>query len=220
MIRLIILDFDGTLGDTRANIVLTMRQTMEKMGYPVASEETIAATIGLPLEEGFRQLLPGITEDEVLGCAATYRHLFEVNRKNLIPRLFPGVKETLETLVQKGYVLTVASSRHYASLSGFLTEMGISGFVSYVLGADGVTNAKPHPEPVLKTLSALGFSPEEAIVVGDMPVDILMGKGAGAKTCGVTYGNSCRKDLLVAGADVVSDDFHALPGALQEISAE
>ncbi|MBQ6283172.1 MAG: HAD hydrolase-like protein, partial [Bacteroidales bacterium] len=55
MIRLIILDFDGTLGDTRANIVLTMRQTLEKTGYPVASEESIAATIGLPLEEGFRQ---------------------------------------------------------------------------------------------------------------------------------------------------------------------
>ena len=43
MIRLIIFDFDGTLGDTRANIVLTMRQTLEALGYPVASEEAIAA---------------------------------------------------------------------------------------------------------------------------------------------------------------------------------
>ena len=89
---MIILDFDGTLGDTRANIVLTMRQTLEKTGYPVASEESIAATIGLPLEEGFRQLIPGISEEETLRCAATYRDIFEINRKNLVPKLFPGVK--------------------------------------------------------------------------------------------------------------------------------
>ena len=42
MIKLIILDFDGTLGDTRANIVLTMRQTLKRLGYPELDEETIA----------------------------------------------------------------------------------------------------------------------------------------------------------------------------------
>ena len=50
MTRLIILDFDGTLGDTRANIVLTMRMTLAKLGYPEKDEETIAATIGVPLD--------------------------------------------------------------------------------------------------------------------------------------------------------------------------
>ena len=58
MVKLIILDFDGTLGDTRANIVLTMRQTLAKLGYPEQDEETIAATIGVPLEKGFEQMLP------------------------------------------------------------------------------------------------------------------------------------------------------------------
>ena len=95
------------------------------------------------------------------------------------------------------------------------TQLVTTPYLSRVLGADGVTNAKPHPEPVLKTLSALGFSPEEAIVVGDMPVDILMGKGAGTRTCGVTYGNSCREDLSAAGADMIIDNFSEL---LNELS--
>ena len=43
MIRLIILDFDGTLGDTRGNIVLTMRQTLAELGFPAQDEETMAA---------------------------------------------------------------------------------------------------------------------------------------------------------------------------------
>ena len=102
MIRLIILDFDGTLGDTRANIVLTMRQTLEALGYPVASEEAIAATIGLPLEESFRVLLPGLAPEEMAVCARTYREIFEKNRKWLVPALFPHVKETLSALSADG----------------------------------------------------------------------------------------------------------------------
>lgn len=43
-----------------------------------------------------------------------------------------------------------------------------------------------------------------------MPFDILMGRGAGAKTCGVTYGNSSREELQVSGADYVIDDFASL----------
>ena len=216
MIHLIILDFDGTLGDTRANIVLTMRQTLQRLGYPLAEEDEIASTIGLPLEEGFRQLLPELPEDKVLECALTYRDIFEVNRKKLVPKLFPGVKETLSRLREKGYVLTVASSRSSLSLNGFLGDMGIAGYVSYVLGADSVKMAKPHPEPVLRTMEDLGYTAAETLVVGDMPVDILMGKGAGTLTCGVTYGNSSREDLAASGADFIIDGIDALIDVLKD----
>ena len=137
--KLIIFDFDGTLGDTRGNIVTTMRMTLKKLGYPEASEDAIAATIGVPLEAGFDQLLPGLSPTEAATCAATYRAIFEQNRKIMIPNLFPHVKETLVTLYERGYVLTVASSRLSASLKGFLQDMGIAPYISYVLGAKQVT---------------------------------------------------------------------------------
>ena len=207
MIRLIILDFDGTLGDTRGNIILTMTQTLAQLGYPAQDEETMAATIGVPLEKGFEQMLPGIGPDEVALCAKTYRDIFQKNRKQMIPNLFPHVKETLAALRELGYVLTIASSRSYGSLKEFLSEMGIEPYISYVLGANSVTHAKPHPEPVLKTMEDLGYKADETLVVGDMPVDIQMGKGAGAHTCAVTYGNASRADLAAAGADLIIDDF-------------
>lgn len=210
MIKLIILDFDGTLGDTRSNIVLTMSQALVRRGYPVASEEAIAATIGLRLENCVEQLVPGISKADALECARTYRELFEVNRKLLVPRLFPHVKETLASLKRQGFVLTVASSRSSGSLNEFLEEMGVADCISYVIGANNVTNAKPHPEPVLKTLSELGFTPEETLVVGDMPVDILMGQRAGAFTCAVTYGNASREALASEGPDYIIDDFSEL----------
>ena len=116
MIRLIILDFDGTLGDTRANIVLTMRRTLDRLGYAIPDEDTIAATIGVPLEKGFEQMLPGISPADVALCAATYREIFENYRKEMVPDLFPHVRETLEALKESGFILTVASSRSYGSL--------------------------------------------------------------------------------------------------------
>ena len=210
MIRLIIFDFDGTLGDTRGNIILTMTQTLAQLGYPAQDEETIAATIGVPLEKGFEQMLPGIGPDGVALCAKTYREIFQKNRKQMIPKLFPHVKDTLAALQEAGYVLTIASSRSYGSLKEFLSEMGIEPYISYVLGANSVTHAKPHPEPVLKTMADMGFPAEETLVVGDMPVDIQMGKGAGAHTCAVTYGNASREDLAAAGADIIIDDFSQL----------
>lgn len=212
MIKLIILDFDGTLGDTRANIVLTMRRTLVRLGYAVPDENTIAATIGVPLEKGFEQMLPGISPDDVALCARTYREIFEKCRKELVPNLFPHVMETLDALKEAGYVLTIASSRSYGSLKEFLLEMGIAPYISYVLGANSVTHAKPHPEPVLKTMADMGFTADETLVVGDMPVDIQMGKGAGAHTCAVTYGNASREELIAAGADHVIDDFSELTG--------
>jgi phosphoglycolate phosphatase-like HAD superfamily hydrolase len=56
-------------------------------------------------------------------------------------------------------------------------------------------------------MADLGFSSGETLVVGDMPVDIQMGRGAGACTCGVTYGNASRAALAAAGADLIIDDF-------------
>lgn len=88
--------------------------------------------------------------------------------------------------------------------------MGLAEYVSLVIGAEDVTHAKPQPEPVLKTLSHFSLNAADALVVGDMHYDILMGKNAGAKTCGVTYGNGTRQQLADSGADYIIDDFAQL----------
>ena len=148
-----------------------------------------------------------ISEADVALCARTYREIFVENRKLLVPKVFPHVLETLEVLRDRGYVLTIASSRSYGSLKEFLEERGLAPYITYVLGANSVTHAKPHPEPVLRTMADLGFQADETLVVGDMPVDILMGQGAGARTCAVTYGNASRADLAAVAPDWILDDF-------------
>ena len=209
-VRLIIFDFDGTLGDTRENILRTFRDTIALLVLPARDDETLAATIGLPLAEGFAQLFPDFDEDRIAECTATYRSCFEKNKKLLVPKLFPGVRETLAELHSSGITMSVASSRSSKSLLEFLDEMGVATYLPYVLGANNVTHAKPHPEPVLKTLADLGVEASRALVVGDMPVDILMGSRAGVLTCGVTWGNASREALACAGADYIIDSMPEL----------
>ena len=70
--------------------------------------------------------------------------------------------------------MTVASSRTTFTLHDLLDGLGIANFFDYVLGSEDVT-PKPDPEPVLKTLGKMNVEAAQALVVGDMAVDIMMG---------------------------------------------
>ena len=214
---LVIFDFDGTLCDTRSTIVTTMRRTMEEMSIEVATEERCASTIGLKLADCFRAIYPDMTEERAEECATTYRRIFEESKRAIKPGLFPHVYETIVKLVEAGHRISIASSRSEKSLREFVEETGLEGKICYLVGADNVEKAKPDPEPVLKTLAALGEEAGDAIVVGDMPVDIIMGKRAGVSTIGVTYGNSSREEIEGAGAEWVVDDIATVVGIVESI---
>ena len=206
----IIFDFDGTLGDTRHNIVVTFQATMRDMGLEVRSVEECVATIGLTLEDGFLQLYPTMSREEAERCVDRYRDIFNRSIEELMPQCFEGVYSTLDELRRRGVTMSIASSRSMPSLLLFMQNMGIADYFCYTLGSDSVSHHKPHPEPVLKTLEILDLSPFEVVVVGDMPVDIAMARGASVRSVGVTYGNSTREELVAAGADYVIDSITEL----------
>ena len=206
MTKLIIFDFDGTLGDTRRTIVTTMQMTIAELQLPKRSDEECAATIGIPLVGCFQTMFPDLSDDAIQHCADTYRRIFSENVQTIKPQAFPGVVETLAALKERGYTLTIASSRSHKSLEDLIHDLHIADYISYLIGADDVRKAKPDPEPVLQTLRAVNIDASQTLVVGDMNVDILMGSRAGCKTCGVTYGNGTRKELEEAGADYIIDE--------------
>lgn len=205
--KIIILDFDGTLGDTASVIIKTMHETIREMGLPTRTDAECAAMIGLRLVEIPPVLFPECNIDVDL-YADTYRRLFDVHNKDGAVKLYPHVIETLKALKARGLTLTIASSRGQTSLSQFVKNLGLTEIITYILGAGDVENGKPHPEAIFKTLDKYGFTPDQAIMVGDTIFDIQMGINAGTKTCGVTYGNGSRESLFPA--DWLIDDFSEL----------
>ena len=206
-IRMVILDFDGTLADTAAVIIRTMQATISELGLPSRTDEQCAAMIGLRLVEIPPVLFPECSIDADI-YARTYRRLFHEFDTEDAVKIYPAVADTLKTLKSKGIILTIASSRSHASLAEYVERLGLSSFISHILGADDVDKGKPDPEPVNRILERFGISPEETMVVGDTSFDIMMGRNAGTRTCGVTYGNGSMESLN--DADRLIDDFGKL----------
>ena len=209
-IKLLIFDFDGTILDTRKTIVIAKQETMRRMGLAIADEQTCAETIGLSAKSGFKKIYPELSDEMLDLCVQNYRKIFDDTKEKIPPTLFVDMVDTLNKLKDKGIVCTIATSRNGKSLREFLDKMNITNLFSYLLAAEDTTLLKPNAEPVIKTLNDLSYSTEQTLVIGDMPIDILMGKNAGVYTCGVTYGNSDRDSLLEAGADYVIDGISEL----------
>lgn len=205
--KLIILDFDGTLADTAGVIITTMQATRRELGLPERTDEQCAAMIGLRLVEIPAVLYPECTIDTDL-YSRTYRRLFRIFNTDDAVNLYPNVLDTLKELKRRGFILTIASSRSRASLIDYITNLHLTDTISYVLGADDVKDGKPNPEAVNMTLKKFGVKPEAAIVVGDTVFDVQMGKNAGTLACGVTYGNGSRDSLK--DADWIIEDFSQL----------
>ena len=101
--KYIIFDFDGTIGDSQSLIVKTLQDTMRARKLEVKSDEACAKTIGLRLDEAFVSLF-GMSDEEGMECAATYREIFLENKMTMIVQPFPHVIETLRELHRCGFV--------------------------------------------------------------------------------------------------------------------
>ena len=222
--KYIIFDFDGTIGDSQSLIVKTLQDTMRAKKLEVKSDEACAKTIGLRLDEAFVSLF-GMSAEEGLECAATYREIFLDNKKTMIVQPFPHVIETLRELHHRGYILGMASSRNHCSLDGYVKQMQLEDIFSSIVAGDDVEHVKPAPDMVFMALGEMkGMKNpvtsaeagdvedmlDEVLVVGDMTFDVDMAHNAGCKACAVTYGNGTREQLV--SAEFIIDDFAELLG--------
>ena len=206
MKKIVILDFDGTIADTKPVILNTFHRTFDAMHLPQHSDEEIAATIGLPLVEAFPVLEP-MDKEKAAECTAKYREIFEdVNREIGVP-MFPHVADTVRLLHAKGCIVTIATSRGYKSAVDFVRSFKLDDVITLVVAAEDVRHAKPDAEPVLKTLKHYNLKPEDAVFVGDTLLAFLMVRNAHCMTFVFTYGNGSRESLAEAGADAIVDDF-------------
>lgn len=204
-----IFDFDGTLMDTSAVILSTIKATIRQLGLPERTDDECRAIIGIRTDEAGKHLYPDLNISNA-EFAKAFRSNYDRLKKNAHEKTFPGVTETLDTLVKEGHNIAIASSRRLSSLYDYLDGIGIRNMFSIIVGADSVKNGKPDPEPVLLILDKLGWNADDTLVVGDADVDIMMGKAAGCKTCAVTYGNGSRHSLEAASPTYIVDSFPSI----------
>jgi HAD superfamily hydrolase (TIGR01549 family) len=115
-----------------------------------------------------------------------------------------GVLDTIRSL-QSSYQLGVVTTRSRIDAMAFLRQYELQRLIKVVTTREDTWRLKPHPEPILRTISSLGLSPSQCVMVGDTTVDMVSAKGAGTFAVGVLCGFGEHKELVEAGADLVLD---------------
>jgi len=139
---------------------------------------------------------PGRVEEGVKLFRQSYASLCE--RKTTI---LPQVKETLDTLDGRGYQMAIASNKPSYFARDIMRALEFDHLFAEVLGPNDVERPKPDPEMLEIIIMRIGLSPEEVVYVGDMPLDVEVGRRAGVAVFAVPTGSATRDALLEAHPD-------------------
>jgi pyrophosphatase PpaX len=211
MITTILFDLDGTLIDTNELIIATYLHTLEKYYPNKYQREDVLPFMGPSLHETFGSMNPDQVEEMILEYRA-----YNLTHHDELVKEFAGVKETVQTLLEKGYKLGIVTTKlHDVVLKG-LRLMELEPYFDVIVALDHVNNAKPDPEPIYKALEQLNSTPEETIMIGDNYHDILAGKNAGTKTAGVAWSIKGRDYLAKFEPDYMLENMSDLLTILGE----
>lgn len=215
-IKLILFDLDGTLLYTNDLVIKTFQYTLKNILNREITREELIPYFGEPLVV----TLERFSKENVDTLVKTYR---DYNHKyhDELTTIFPGVREALQELKDQGYLLGVVTSKLNHVAQRGLDLFDIFSFFDTFVGANDTEKHKPHPDPILKALENLNIKPEEALMVGDTPFDILCGKNAKVSTAVVEYSEHSVEKLQEYKPDYVIENLTDLIKILKnnEISA-
>jgi phosphoglycolate phosphatase len=183
-------DLDMTLVDSSEAIVDSVAAVGRRWDVPI-DEEWLRATLGLPLDIVFPQLVPGVPYDEAL---EVYRARY-LSHGLAMHDVLPGARDALESVVADGFSVLVVSAKKDTHVRAVLQSVDLDHLVAEVVG-------ERFAEGKSESLRAV----DAEVYVGDHPGDVLGARGAGAVAVAVATGPTTAAELAEAGADVVLDD--------------
>ena len=198
-------DIDGTLLDSARDICGAIQETLEPTGCGPLAYEYLRGFIGLHLVDCFGDVLPHYTPEQMDELVQRYRALYPA-RGHTLTSIYPGVEETLAGLDARK---TTATTKGTKGSRQILEQFGLLAYFDHVQGTDGFP-CKPAPDVILRGMQALGVTPEETLMIGDAPSDMIAGKRAGVRTCAVRYGYGKPEELAQLEPDYWISDLREL----------
>jgi len=191
-IRLVVFDLDGTLIDSKTDLVMSVNATLKHLGRNALDAETISSFVGRGSHVLLQKALGlGCTTEEVAtGLEFFMAYYREHKLDNTV--LYDGARETLEQLARGNgngeRALAVLTNKPERVSREIIQELDLMKMFRCVYGGNSFEKKKPDPIGLKTILEETSVAPAEAMIVGDSDVDVRTGVAAGTRTCGVTYG--------------------------------
>lgn len=209
MIKVVILDFDGTLFDTRADITDAVNFARRQFGLAEHSMEAVTSMVGYGVqflaEKAFQD--SAISVDQALPVLMDYYRAHPGDKA--VP--YPGVLETLRAIQA---TRTIVSNKPEQLIRAMLEEHEMVALFDYVVGGDTFSARKPDPFPVRFLQAQYNVSTDEILVVGDHLPDVEMARKAGTHSVFCRYGFGRRSP---DGAEFEIDRFDQLLGVMEKL---
>ena len=209
-INTIIFDLDGTLIDSSDGVVEAVNYSLEQMGEPLQTAETIKPFIGFPLSV----MYPYFTKKPI---KELYHH-FQVKATDTVVAstiILPLVEEVLDQLKESGYTMTIASTKIRKHITGVIDKFGWERYFVDYSGGDEVKHVKPAPDIFALMLEKIQADKSKSIVVGDTINDIHAAQAIPIPVVAVhsPYGN--KDEVIESKPDYCIDTIDQLPSLLR-----
>ena len=209
-IKLLIFDLDGTLIDSRLDLIHSVNAMLRHLGRTDLPGDVIASYVGDGAPTLIRRALGDPRDESVI--KAGLEHFLTYYRAHKLDHthVYGGVKEMLTVLHNSNSIhrqMAVLSNKPVIPSRAIVEALGLAGFFTHIYGGNSFSTKKPDPKGAQTILKETRTRPEETLMVGDSSVDVITGRNAGLWTCGVTYGFAPHT-LCEAPPDVTVDKPH------------
>jgi len=206
-VRALIFDLDGTLIDSKRDLIRSVNAMLRELRRGELAEETISGYIG----HGAPQLVAraignGSTEEERQRALQFFLSYYEEHKMDSTCA-YPGVAETLEQLARMP--MAVLTNKPVRISVRILEQMGLSKYFRVIYGGNSFETKKPDPQGATRILRDLDAEPREALLIGDSEVDVQTARNAGTLAAAVNYGFGVH-DRGAYPADIYLDRFGEL----------
>jgi len=185
-VRALIFDLDGTLIDSKRDLIFSVNAMLEEMGREQLHEDTISGYIGHGAPQLVGQALGnGATEAERERALKFFLAYYEDHKMDSTCA-YPGVPEAHEKLA--ALPLAIFPNKPVRISVRILEGLGLAKYFRAVYGGNSFETKKPDPLGALTILRDLGATPAEAMLIGDSEVDVQTARNAGTFAAAVNYG--------------------------------
>ena len=214
MLKAVLFDLDGTLLDTVPDIQECVNRTLAAYGYPAISYAQACAYIGDGARKLVERAMPSDAPD-VEQCYKAFRADFALC-DNALTGLYPGEKETLCALKERGIKLGIVTNKPHEATLRLVEQYFPAGTFDFVAGDSGEFACKPDPSLARYAALTMRVSCAECAFVGDGETDALVARNAGMLGISVLWGYRTRAQLEQAGAKRFVNSYQELLSLLKK----